>query len=73
MIEGKIVERLHNSKDFYLFLKEVHEGREFWVRQLHDIPTERLQQISGRILALDEVLDVGQYKVAQEKWRTVEQ
>lgn len=68
MLDPKIIERLHNSQDFLKFLNELHAVREYWIKQLHDLKTESLQQISGRILALDEVLFAAQYESLTEKW-----
>lgn len=68
MLDPKVIERLHNSQDFLKFLNELHAMREYWIKQLHDLKTESLQQISGRILAIDEVLYTGQYESLTEKW-----
>lgn len=68
MIDPKIIERLHNSQDFLKFLNELHNLREYWIKQLHDLKTESLQQVSGRILSLDEVLYLAQYESLTEKW-----
>jgi len=68
MIDPKIIERLHNSQDFLKFLNELHGLREYWIKQLHDLKTESLQQVSGRILSLDEVLYLAQYESLTEKW-----
>lgn len=68
MLDPKVVERLHNSQDFLKFLNELHSVREYWIKQLHDLKTESLQQISGRILSIDEVLFAAQYEKMKENW-----
>lgn len=68
MMDPKVIERLHNSQDFLKFLNEIHATREYWIKQLHDLKTESLQQISGRILAIDEVLFAAQYETLTSKW-----
>lgn len=68
MLDPKVVERLHNSQDFLKFLNELHSVREYWIKQLHDLKTESLQQISGRILSIDEVLFAAQYERMKENW-----
>lgn len=73
MIDDKSLERLHNSRDFLAFLEAVMEAREQYVRNLHDLDTARLQQVSGRILAYDDVCAVGKLDVLREKWRKLEQ
>lgn len=71
MIEEKALERLHNSEDFLEFLNYVHSSREWCISQLHDVSTDRLQQLSGRILALDEMLNVGKYSSLKARWSDV--
>lgn len=68
MLDPKVVERLHNSQDFLKFLNELHSVREYWIKQLHDLKTESLQQISGRILSIDEVLFAAQYEKMKDNW-----
>ena len=68
MIEEKALERLHNSEDFLTFLNYVAISREWCIGQMHDVSTDRLQQLSGRILALDEVLNVGKYTNLKNRW-----
>ena len=34
-----------------------------------DVPTERLQQLSGRILATEEILSVAKYQELSDKWK----
>ncbi len=72
MIDDKALERLHNNRDFLAFLEEVHDLRETYVRNLHDLDTQRLQQISGRILGYDHVCEMGGLDALREKWRKVE-
>ncbi len=73
MMDAKTLERLHNSRDFLAFLEAVMEAREQYVRNLHDLDTARLQQISGRILAYDDVCATGKLDELREKWRKLEQ
>lgn len=73
MIDDKSLERLHNNEDFLKFLDYVFGIREWCISQLHDVPTERLQQISGRILAVDEILSVAKYRELAEKWKRVKE
>lgn len=73
MIDDKSLERLHNNEDFLKFLDYVFGIREWCISQLHDVPTERLQQISGRILAVDEILSVAKYRELVEKWKRVKE
>jgi hypothetical protein len=69
MIDPKAIERLSNNADFLAFLEEVWQLRESHVANLHDLDTQRLQQISGRILAYDQVCQLGGIDAVREKWR----
>lgn len=71
MLDPKQLERLHNSEDFLAFLAELKSTREAWIAAMHDAATERIQQISGRILALDETLFLGKYEELKAKWDAV--
>ena len=67
-MDPKALERLHNSQDFLAFLRDVKGGREYWIRQLHDVKTEALQQISGRILAADDILYNARYEELEARF-----
>lgn len=71
MLDPKQLERLHNSEDFLAFLAELDTTREAWIAALHDASTERIQQVSGRILALDEILTLSDYEKLKAKWDAV--
>jgi hypothetical protein len=69
MIDPKSLERLHNNEDFLKFLEYIYGIREWCISQMHDVPTERLQQLSGRILAAEEILGVAKWQEMSEKWK----
>lgn len=69
MIDDKAIERLGNNADFASFLEEVWQLRESHVANLHDLDSSRLQQISGKILAFDQVCQLGKIEAVREKWR----
>ena len=66
-----VVDKLHNDKNFAEFCEEIHKSREYYISQMHDAPTEKLQQIAGRILAFDELLLMAHYEDLKRKWRDV--
>jgi hypothetical protein len=72
-MDPKALERLHNSEDFLAFLDEVYSQREGWISNLHDRNTDAIQQLSGRICALDDVLSAAQYKALSAKWASLRQ
>lgn len=43
------------------FLHGIYAIRESLIQQLHDVPSDRIQQISGRILQCDDILTMGGY------------
>ena len=47
---------LSNFKQFGRLLKDIRSFREGAISDLANAPTDRIQQISGRILAYDEIL-----------------
>jgi hypothetical protein len=70
-MDPKSLERLHNNEDFLAFLDDVQGQREGWIGQLHDRTTESVQQIAGRICALDDVLGAAKYKEMRAKWTSL--
>jgi hypothetical protein len=49
-------------QDAYIdFLQGVYAIRESLIQQLHDVSSDRIQQISGRILQCDDILQMGGY------------
>jgi hypothetical protein len=70
-MDPKSLERLHNNEDFLAFLEDVQSQREGWIGQLHDRTTDSVQQIAGRICALDDVLGAGKYKELKAKWTSL--
>jgi hypothetical protein len=49
---------LSSYSQFANLLRSVKESREAYIRALHQADTNTIQQISGRILAIDEMLDL---------------
>jgi hypothetical protein len=72
MIDPKALERLTGNRDFLAFMEEVYAIREQYIRNMHDLDTARLQQISGRILAYDQVCELGDLQKMRDAWRRLE-
>jgi len=64
----KSLEILQNNEYFVEFLTSLHNVREGWIAQLHDRPTETLQQLAGRICVIDDILEQANYKAVKERW-----
>lgn len=61
MIDQKKLEHLSHNDDFVAFLEAIYQARESMIGQFHDRTDSQIQQIAGRILAFDEVLNWGQW------------
>ena len=59
---------LHNEA-YVAFLDGIKGQREAYILGLHEQPTERIQQYSGRILMCDEILAAGGYRQIEERRR----
>jgi len=47
---------LSNHPQFAMFINVLKESRESYISSLHDATPERIMQISGRVLAYDDIL-----------------
>lgn len=72
VFDHKTLERLHNSSDFLALMEHVKDCREGHIRDLHGATSETIQQISGRILALDELLALVSYTELRERFRKLQ-
>ena len=52
----------HNYEAFARFIKMVHELREEAIEELHEASTENIQQISGRIITYDQLLQLSSWQ-----------
>lgn len=64
-MDNKKLEQLSHNESFVGFLDEIYGTRESLIQQLHDVSSDRIQQISGRILQCDEILVAGGYNTIQ--------
>jgi hypothetical protein len=67
MIDKKQLDALSHQDAFIQLLDEVHDIRESLIRELHDVSSEKIQQISGRILQCDEFLMMAGYKSIENR------
>ena len=66
--DDKVLDRLHNSKDFLFFIEQIKLAREAAIMELHSRKTEELQYLAGRICQADDVLDMAKYDALKAKW-----
>lgn len=62
------LERLHNSRDFYLFIETFYLAREAAIAELQGKPTEYVQFLAGRICQLDDILNQVKYLKMRDRW-----
>ena len=52
------IKTLHNYEAFARFIKLIHNLREEAIEELHEASNETIQQVSGRIITYDQVLQL---------------
>jgi hypothetical protein len=50
------LQALHNHETFARFIKTIHELREETISEMHEASSDTLQQVSGRIITYDQIL-----------------
>jgi len=66
-MDAKALERLSHVDDFVAFLEDLNFQKEAILQSLHGLPTEQLQQTTGRLLQVDDVLRMGGWDTIQER------
>ena len=65
----KIVEFLGQYEQFFIYLDAVNETRESMIRNLENVPDDYLARASGKICALTEILDLGNYDSLKDRFQ----
>ena len=52
------INSLHSYESFARFIKMIHELREETISEMHESSSETIQQISGRIITYDQMLQI---------------
>jgi hypothetical protein len=60
---------LSNHEHFARFLSVIEDLREETIEELHQASTEQMQQISGRILTYDQILQMCDWKNLQVRFK----
>ena len=68
-LDRRIKDRLSNVDDFVDFMGFVHERRESLIAEMHGAKTEELQQISGKIVMCDEILQAGNWQAIRARYQ----
>ncbi len=60
---------LQQYDTFGRFINVIHQLREETIAEMHEAPTELLQQLSGRIVTYDQVLQMADWPLLQARFR----
>lgn len=62
------IKALHNHEHFARFVRLIYQLREEAISELHEAPVELMQQISGRIITYDQVLQMADWPLLQSRF-----
>jgi hypothetical protein len=63
------IKMLQNYEQFARFINMIHELREETISEMHEAPTEQLQQLSGRIVTYDQILQMSDFGLLRQRFR----
>ena len=63
------IKTLYNYEAFARFIKMVHQLREESIEELHEATSENIQQISGRIITYDQLLQLVNWEELRNRHR----
>ena len=63
------IEALHNHEHFARFISVIDDLREQSIGELSDATTDKIQQISGRIIAFDDMLQLSGWKNLEKRYK----
>ena len=61
------INSLHSYESFARFIKMVHELREETIAELHESTSDNIQQVSGRIITYDQILQLVNWQELSQK------
>ena len=61
------IQTLHNYEAFARFIKMLYELREETIAELHEANSDNIQQVSGRIITYDQVLQLVNWQELSQK------
>ena len=62
------LDALSNYETFAVFILTIRDLREEAIAELHKADFEQIQQISGRILTYDQILQMADYKTLERRF-----
>ncbi len=60
---------LHNYESFARFVGMIHQLREETIEELHEASTDSIQQVSGRIITYDQILQFAGWEDLRNKFK----
>tara|TARA_R110000787_G_scaffold245626_2_gene351456 strand:+ start:1870 stop:2091 length:222 start_codon:yes stop_codon:yes gene_type:complete len=63
------IKSLQNYESFARFMGLIHSLREETISELHEAPSDKMQQISGRILTYDQMLQMCDWEKLQTTFK----
>tara|TARA_Y100001973_G_C5129948_1_gene297192 strand:- start:713 stop:931 length:219 start_codon:yes stop_codon:yes gene_type:complete len=63
------IKTLYNYEAFARFMKMVHQLREESIEELHEATSDNIQQISGRIITYDQLLQLVNWEELRNRHR----
>jgi len=63
------IKSLQNYESFARFMNLIHSLREETISELHEAPSDRIQQISGRIITYDQILQMCDWEKLQATFK----
>tara|TARA_R110000744_G_scaffold355440_1_gene462002 strand:- start:65 stop:283 length:219 start_codon:yes stop_codon:yes gene_type:complete len=63
------IKSLQNYESFARFMNLIHSLREETISELHEAPSDKMQQISGRIITYDQMLQMCDWEKLQSNFR----
>jgi len=67
MFDDKSRDELSHNSHFVAFLEEIAAQKDSALQALNDLPTERLQQATGRLLQLEDILNLAGWRAIQDR------
>lgn len=63
------IKSLQNYESFARFINLIHSLREETISELHEAPSDKMQQISGRIITYDQILQMCDWEKLQATFK----
>jgi len=63
------IKALQSYESFARFINLIHSLREETISELHEAPSDRIQQISGRIITYDQILQMCDWERLQTTFK----